>query len=170
MPFGYDHKFVYSHFGYNLKATDMQAAIGCAQLEKLPEFIQKRKDNFQFLYNGLKDLKDIFILPKATPKSDPGWFGFLLTLKDGVPFKRNDLVNYLEDHNIQTRNLFAGNITRHPCFSTLKESKDYRIIGELKNTDKIMNDSFWVGVYPGMRQEALEYMVDCIKQFVDCNE
>ncbi len=165
LPFGYDHKYVYSHFGYNLKATDMQAAIGCAQLEKLPEFIQKRKDNFQTLYNGLKDLEDIFILPKATPNSDPCWFGFLLTLKDGVSFKRNDIVKYLEDHNIQTRNLFAGNITCHPCFSTFKNGKDYRIIGELKNTDKIMNDSFWVGVYPGMQREALEYMVECIKGY-----
>ena len=170
MPFGYDHKYVYSHFGYNLKATDMQAAIGCAQLEKLPEFIQKRKDNFQAMYNGLEDLKDVFILPKATPNSDPCWFGFLLTLKDGVPFKRNDIVTYLEGHNLQNRNLFAGNITCHPCFSELELNKDYRIVGELKNTDKIMNDSFWVGVYPGMGQEALEYMVECIKQFVDRNE
>jgi CDP-4-dehydro-6-deoxyglucose reductase, E1 len=165
LPFGYDHKYVYSHFGYNLKATDMQAAIGCAQLEKLPDFIQKRKDNFQYLYNGLKDLKDIFILPKATPQSDPCWFGFLLTLKDGVPFKRNDIVKYLEDNNIQTRNLFAGNISRHPCFSELESGQDYRIISELKNTDKIMKDSFWVGVYPGMRRGALEYMVDCIKGY-----
>ncbi len=167
LPFGYDHKYVYSHFGYNLKATDMQAAIGCAQLKKLPKFIQKRKDNFQSLYNGLKVLKDIFILPQATPKSYPCWFGFLLTLKDGVPFKRNDIVNYIEDQNIQTRNLFTGNITRHPCFSTLKEGKDYRIIGELKNTDKIMNDSFWIGVYPGIGQEALEYMVEKIRSFVE---
>jgi len=169
LPFGYDHKYVYSHFGYNLKATDMQAAIGCAQLEKLPEFIRKRKDNFQSLYNGLKDLKDIFILPKATPQSNPCWFGFLLTLKDGVSFKRNNIVNYLENHNIQTRNLFAGNITHHPCFSELESDKDYRVAGELNNTDKIMNDSFWVGIYPGMQREALEYMVDCIKQFVDLN-
>lgn len=165
LPSGYDHKYVYSHFGYNLKATDMQAAIGCAQLEKLPEFIQKRKDKFNFLYDGLKDLKNIFILPKATPNSDPSWFGFLLTLKDGVSFKRNDIVKHLEGHNIQTRNLFAGNITCHPCFSELKSGKDYRIIGELKNTDKLMNDSFWVGVYPGMQQEALEYMVECIKGY-----
>lgn len=165
LPFGYDHKYVYSHFGYNLKATDIQAAIGCAQLEKLPEFIQKRKDNFQSLYNGLKDLKDIFILPKATPKSDPCWFGFLLTLKDAVSFKRNDIVKHLEDHNIQTRNLFAGNITRHPCFSTLEEGKDYRIIGELKNTDKIMNDSFWIGVYPGMTEAMLEYMIKTVGDF-----
>jgi CDP-4-dehydro-6-deoxyglucose reductase, E1 len=166
LPFGYDHKYIYSHFGYNLKATDMQAAIGCAQIEKLPDFIQKRKDNFQYLYSGLKDLKDIFILPKATPKSDPCWFGFLLILKDIAPFIRNDIVKYLEDHNIQTRNLFAGNITCHPCFSELESGKDYRIIGELKNTDKIMNDSFWIGVYPGMRQKELDYMVEKIRSFV----
>ena len=140
-----------AHFGYNLKATDMQAAIGCAQLEKLPEFIQKRKDNFQ---------------TKATPKSDPCWFGFLITLKDGVSFKRNDIVKHLEDNNIQTRNLFAGNITRHPCFFELESGKDYRVIGELKNTDKIMDDSFWVGVYPGMTEEMIGYMVEKIHEFV----
>ena len=166
LPFGYDHKYVYSHFGYNLKATDMQAAIGCAQLEKLSEFIQKRKDNFQYLHNSLKDLKDIFIFPKATPKSDPCWFGFLLTLKDGVPFKRNVIVKSLEDNNIQTRNLFAGNVTRHPCFSELESGKDYRIISELKKTDKIMNDSFWIGVYPGMLQKESDYMVEKIRSFV----
>ena len=167
LPYGYDHKYVYSNFGYNLKATDMQAAIGCAQLEKLPEFVQKRKENFQFLYDGLKDLKDIFILPNATPNSDPSWFGFLLTLKDGVPFKRNDIVEHLEDHNIQTRNLFAGNLTRHPCFSPLKEGKDYRIAGELKNTDKLMNDSFWIGLYPGMTEEMIGYTVAQIKDFTN---
>ena len=167
LPFGYDHKYVYSHFGYNFRATDMQAAIGCAQLEKLPEFIQKRKNNFQSLYKGLMDLKDIFILPTATPNSDPSWFGFLLTLKDGVPFKRNDITKHLENHNIQTRNLFAGNLTRHPCFSTLKEGKDYRIAGELKNTNKIMNDSFWIGVYPGMTEEMIGYIVAQIRRFVE---
>ncbi|MCP3924069.1 MAG: lipopolysaccharide biosynthesis protein RfbH [Desulfobacterales bacterium] len=166
LPFGYDHKYVYSHFGYNLKATDMQAAIGCAQLEKLPEFIQKRKNNFQLLYNGLEDMKDFFLLPKATSKSDPSWFGFWLTLKDGVSFKRNEIVKYLEDNNIQTRNLFAGNITRHPCFSQLELCKDYRVIGELKNTDKIMNDSFWVGVYPGMTSEKNNFIVKSIIDFI----
>lgn len=166
LPFGYDHKYVYSHFGYNLKTTDLQAAIGCAQLKKSLEFTHQRKANFQALYSGLKELEDCFYLPESTPNSDPSWFGFLLTLKDGVPFKRNDIVNHLEDHNIQTRNLFAGNITRHPCFSALEVDRGYRIVGELKNTDKIMNDSFWVGVYPGMRQESLGYMVNCIKRFV----
>ena len=165
LPYGYDHKYVYSHFGYNLKPTDMQAAIGCAQLEKLPGFIEKRKENFQFLYNDLKNMQEIFILPKATPKSDPSWFGFLLTLRDGVKFKRNDIVTYLEEKNIQTRNLFAGNLTRHPCFSPLKEGKDYRIAGELKNTDKIMRDSFWLGLYPGMTEGMIKHMTDQIKSF-----
>ena len=165
LPFGYDHKYVYSHFGYNLKPTDMQAAIGCAQLEKLPGFIERRKENFQFLYNNLKDMQKLFILPKATPKSDPSWFGFLLTLRDGVTFKRNDIVTFLEEKNIQTRNLFAGNLTRHPCFSPLKEGKDYRIAGELKNTDKIMHDSFWLGLYPGMTEGMIKYMSDQIKAF-----
>ena len=167
LPYGYDHKYVYSHFGYNFKATDMQAAIGCAQIGKLPEFVQKRKENFQSLYDGLKELKDIFILPNATPNSDPSWFGFLLTLKDGVPFKRNDITKHLENHNIQTRNLFAGNLTRHPCFSTLKEGKDYRIAGQLKDTNRIMNDSFWIGVYPGMTEEMIRYIVEQIRRFVE---
>jgi CDP-6-deoxy-D-xylo-4-hexulose-3-dehydrase len=167
LPYGYDHKYVYSHFGYNLKPTDMQAAIGCAQLKKLPGFIEKRKKNFQFLYNSLRNLQEFFMLPKATPNSNPSWFGFLLTLKDSVPFKRNDIVKHLEDHNIQTRNLFAGNLTRHPCSSTLKEGKDYRVAGELKNTDKIMNDSFWIGVYPGMAEEMIEYSVEQIRGFAE---
>jgi len=166
LPYGYDHKYVYSHFGYNLKPTDMQAAIGCAQLEKLPGFIEKRKENFQLLFDGLKDLQELFILPKATPKSDPSWFGFLLTLRDGAKFKRNDIVTYLEEKNIQTCNLFAGNLTRHPCFSTLKEGKDYRIAGELKNTDKIMRDSFWLGLYPGMSEEMIDFMIQKIREFV----
>lgn len=166
LPFGYDHKYVYSHFGYNLKATDMQAAIGCAQLDKLKIFSQKRKENFQILSKGLADLSDIFYLPKATSKSDPSWFGFILTLKEGVSFTRNDIVDYLEANNIQTRNLFAGNITRHPCFIDLTEGIDFRIARELTVTDKIMNDSFWIGLYPGMRLEALLYMVNTIKTFV----
>ena len=167
LPYGYDHKYVYSHFGYNLKATDMQAAIGCAQLEKLPGFIEKRKENFQLLYDSLRNLQEHFILPKATPKSDPSWFGFLLTIRDGVKFKRNDIVTYLEEKNIQTRNLFAGNLIRHPCFSTLKEGKDYRIAGELKNTDKLMNDSFWIGLYPGMTEEMIGYIVAQIRDFTN---
>jgi len=165
LPYGYDHKYVYSHFGYNLKVSDMQAAVGCAQLEKFPDFVEKRKENFKYLHNGLKDVEEL-ILFKACPASDPSWFGFLITLRDGVDFSRNDLVKHLEGRNIQTRNLFAGNITRHPCFAELEEGKDYRISSELKNTDKIMNDSFWIGLYPGMGQDRLRYMVETIKEFL----
>ena len=166
LPFGYDHKYVYSHFGYNLKATDMQAAIGCAQLEKLEDFCIKRRENFQILSEGLADLSDIFYLPQATPNSDPSWFGFLLTLKENVCFSRNNIVEYLEGCNIQTRNLFAGNITRHPCFDHLEEGKDFKIAQELISTDRIMNDSFWIGLYPGMNRNILEYMIKKIRDFV----
>lgn len=166
LPFGYDHKYVYSHFGYNLKATDMQAAVGCAQLEKFPSFVEKRKENFSRLFSGLKPVEDKLILPRATEGSDPSWFGFLMTLRDGVKFTRNQLVEHLENNNIQTRNLFAGNITRHPCFDEMKPDADYRVCGDLKNTDKIMNDSFWIGLYPGMKDEAIEFMVKCIVEFV----
>ena len=166
LPFGYDHKYVYSHFGFNLKATEMQAAIGVAQLEKLPDFVEMRKDNFNKIYQGLKDLKEYFIFPKPTSNSDPSWFGFMLTLKNGLKFSRNDIVGYLESHNIQTRNLFAGNMLRQPTFNTLKKGIDYRVVGDLPNTDKIMNDSFWIGIYPGMRQEAIRYSVKMIRKFV----
>jgi len=165
LPLGYDHKYVYSHFGFNLKMTDMQAAIGVAQLKKLPEFVKKRQENWQKLYDGLKDIEE-FILVNPQKDSDVSWFGFLITLKDGVKFSRNDIVKYLEDNNIQTRNLFAGNMVRHPMFENLKEGIDYKVVGELKNTDKIMNDSFWVGVYPGMKEEAIGYMIRKIKEFI----
>jgi len=167
LPKGYDHKYIYSHFGYNLKVSDMQAAIGCAQLKKLPFFTERRKENFNILYDGLKDLSDIFILPKATDNSEPSWFGFLLTIRDDVRFTRTELVEYLENHKIQTRNLFAGNMTRQPLFSDLREGNDYRIVGTLKNCDKVMNDSFWLGVYPGMKKEALNYMSKMIRRFVE---
>jgi len=166
LPFGYDHKYVYSHFGYNLKLSDMQAAVGCAQLDKLPDFIEARKRNFALLAEGLADTGESLLLPRATENSDPSWFGFMLTLQDGVAFKRNDLVKHLEAANIQTRNLFAGNITRHPCCASLKEGIDFRVCGDLTNTDKIMNDSFWIGVYPGMTDPMLQYMIDAIKQFL----
>ncbi len=166
LPFGYDHKYVYSHFGYNLKASDMQAAIGCAQLDKLEMFTAKRQENFKTLREGLADLDHIFHLPQATQISNPSWFGFFLTLKDGAPFNRNQIVEHLEAANIQTRNLFAGNITRHPCFMDLKEGKDFRVARKLEVTDKIMNDSFWVGVYPEMQQDAVQYMLDTIRTFV----
>lgn len=166
LPFGYDHKYVYSHFGYNLKSTDMQAAIGCAQLDKLDFFCRKRKGNFLILSEGLAELNGIFYFQNPLPESDPSWFGFLLTLKEGAPFTRNDIVKYLEKNKIQTRNLFAGNITCHPCFNNLTEGKDFRIADKLMVTNKIMNDSFWLGIYPGMSNEQLNYMIDMIKLFV----
>lgn len=165
LPFGYDHKYVYSHFGYNLKATDLQAAIGVAQLEKLPSFIAKRKENFNYLYDALKDIRELALFDKY-PESDPSWFGFLITLNNDAKFARNDIVRCLEDNNIQTRNLFAGNITRHPCFEALVEGVDYRLAGELKNTDRIMDDSFWVGVFPGLKKEHLDYIIAIVKKAV----
>lgn len=164
LPVGYDHKYVYSHFGYNLKASDMQAAVGCAQLEKFPSFVEKRKANFRRLYDGLKDLKEFSLFEKY-PESDPSWFGFLITLTGEAEFSRNDIAKFLEDNNIQTRNLFAGNIIKHPCFDTLVEGVDYRVSGRLVNTDKIMNDAFWIGVYPGMGDEKIDYMISKIREF-----
>lgn len=162
---GYDHKYVYSHFGYNLKATDMQASIGVAQLEKLPDFVEKRKHNFNRLRNGLKELEDKIILPEACENSDPSWFGFLITCKDGV--NRNEVVKYLEANGIQTRNLFAGNIIKHPCFDQIRnDGKSYRVVGSLENTDRIMKDSFWIGVYPGMTDEKIDYMIKKIKEAI----
>ena len=165
LPLGYDHKYVYSHFGYNLKVSDMQAAVGCAQLEKFSGFVEKRKANFARLFNGLKDLPQIRLFEKY-PESDPSWFGFLITLTEQAKFSRNDLVKYLEAHNIQTRNLFAGNLTKHPCFEHLVEGTDYRIVGELKNTDNIMNNAFWIGLYPGMGERRLDYMISIIRDFI----
>lgn len=164
LPVGYDHKYVYSHFGYNLKASDMQAAVGCAQLEKFPSFVEKRKANFQRIYDGLRDLPELRFFEKY-PESDPSWFGFLITLTDKAKFSRNDIAQFLESNNIQTRNLFAGNILKHPCFDTLVEGVDYRVSGNLTNTDKIMNDAFWIGVYPGMGNEKIDYMIDKIREF-----
>lgn len=166
LPLGYDHKYVYSHFGYNLKATDMQAAIGVAQLEKFPSFVEKRKEHFKYFYENLKKLEKYLVLPTHAENADPSWFGFMLTVKDGV--SRNDLVKYLESHNIQTRMLFAGNLTKHPCFDEMrKEQTGYRVIGDLKNTDKIMNDSFWIGVYPGMTEEMQAYIVKCFNDYFE---
>lgn len=165
LPQGYDHKYVYSHFGFNLKVSDMQAAIGVAQLDKFPEFVEKRKENFNRLYEGLKDLEELNLI-KAQPLSDPSWFGFLMTLNDNVPFTRNEVSEFLENNRIQTRNLFAGNILRHPLFDSLVQGEDYRVIGDLPNTDKIMNDSFWIGLYPGMGNDAIDYMIKKIREFV----
>ncbi|GHT97825.1 lipopolysaccharide biosynthesis protein RfbH [Spirochaetia bacterium] len=163
LPLGYDHKYVYSHFGYNLKATDMQAAIGCAQLEKFPSFVEKRMSNWQRLYDGLKGLQDKLILPEAAPHSRPSWFGFLITCKDGVD--RNKLVQYIEDNHIQTRMLFAGNLVKHPCFDEMRKSgSGYRVVGTLENTDRIMNNTFWIGVYPGMTDEMIDRMIEVVRQ------
>lgn len=165
LPMGYDHKYVYSHFGYNLKVTDMQAAIGCAQLEKFPSFVEKRRENFDRLYNGLKDIQDKIILPEACENSRPSWFGFLITCKEGID--RNKVTTYLEEHGVQTRNLFAGNLIKHPCFDEMRASGEgFRVAGELKNTDIIMNDSFWIGVYPGMTDAMIDYMIKTIKEAV----
>ena len=166
LPMGYDHKYVYSHFGYNLKVTDMQAAIGCAQLKKLPAFVEARRKNWQFLRDQLSELSDFFELPEPVDNSQPSWFGFLLTLKPNVPFKRVDLVKHLENKNIQTRLLFSGNILKHPCFDEMRSTVEgFRVVGDLTNTDRIMNDTFWIGVYPGMTQPMLEMMVKTIKEF-----
>jgi CDP-6-deoxy-D-xylo-4-hexulose-3-dehydrase len=167
LPVGYDHKYVYSHFGYNLKVTDMQAAIGCAQLEKLPEFTRIRRENWEYLKEELTELEEYFELPEPMENSCPSWFGFLLTLKPNMPFSRVDLVKHIESKNIQTRLLFSGNILKHPCFDEMRRTGEgYRVVGSLKNTDRIMNDSFWIGVYPGMTRPMLEAMVSTIKEFV----
>lgn len=163
LPLGYDHKYVYSHFGYNLKATDMQAAVGCAQLEKFPTFVEKRRHNFDRLRKALEDVEDKLILPEACPNSRPSWFGFLLTCREGVD--KNKVVQYIEDHGVQTRMLFAGNIVKQPCFDEFRASgKGYRVIGDLAVTDRIMKDTFWLGVYPGMTDAKIDYMAKVIKE------
>ena len=161
LPLGYDHKYVYSHFGYNLKATEMQAAVGCAQLEKFPSFVERRKHNFARLKNALLPASDFLILPEPAKNSDPSWFGFLITCKEGVD--RNRLVQYVEKKGVQTRMLFAGNLTKHPCFDQIRqENRGYRVVGDLAQTDRIMNNTFWVGVYPGMSDEMIDYMAKTI--------
>ena len=163
LPLGYDHKYVYSHFGYNLKATDLQAAIGCAQLDKFPSFVEKRRHNFARLWKNLEDTQDQLILPAAAEHSEPSWFGFLITCREGVD--RNRLVQYIESKGVQTRMLFAGNLTKHPCFDEMRKTGEgYRIAGGLENTDRIMADTFWIGVYPGMTDEKIDYMARVIKE------
>ena len=163
LPLGYDHKYVYSHFGYNLKATDMQAAVGCAQLAKFPTFVEKRRHNFDRLRAALEEVEDKLILPEPCPNSKPSWFGFLLTCREGVD--KNKVVQYIEDHGVQTRMLFAGNIVKQPCFDEMRASgKGYRIVGNLAVTDRIMKDTFWLGVYPGMTDEKIDYMAKVIKE------
>lgn len=165
LPKGYDHKYVYSHFGFNLKITDMQAAVGCAQLDKLDQIVAARRANYQMLYDGLKDVPGL-ILPVAEANSNPSWFGFLIAVKEDAGFTRNELTGYLEQNKIQTRNLFAGNLTKHPCFDEMRATGEgYRIVGELKNTDFVMTNGFWIGVFPGMTKEMNEWMIKCIKDF-----
>lgn len=165
LPLGYDHKYVYSHFGYNLKITDMQAAVGCAQLEKLPDFVRARKENFAYLHERLETAQDKLILPCANEDSDPSWFGFMITCKEeGL---KNKVVRHLEENGIQTRMLFAGNLTKQPCFDQMRKAGEgYRIVGSLSNTDLIMEHSFWIGVYPGMSREMLEDMAERILEAV----
>ncbi len=167
LPFGYDHKYVYSNFGYNLKITEMQGAVGCAQMGKLNDFIAARRKNHQFFSEALAPLADRFILPKAQPHSEPSWFGFFLSVKQDAGFTRDDIVKHMEAANIQTRPLFAGNIIKHPCFDSLRNApQTHRVIGDLTNTDFAMNNGFWFGVYPGMSEEMLCYIVDEIFKFV----
>ena len=166
LPLGYDHKYVYSHFGYNLKATDMQAAVGCAQLGKFPSFVERRRVNYKRLRAALECVEDRLILPEACPGSDPSWFGFLLTCREGVD--REVVVPYIESKGVQTRMLFAGNLTKHPCFDEMRrEGRGYRVIGDLATTDRIMTSTFWVGVYPGMTDEMIDYMAKTIIEAVN---
>ena len=166
LPEGYDHKYVYSHFGYNLKVTDMQAAIGCEQLKKFPEFIKKRRHNWNYLRESLKDIENVFILPEAASYSEPSWFGFLLSIRPDSGLNRNEITRYLEQHNVQTRLLFSGNLVKHPCFNQIRDTDAYRVVGDLVNTDFIMNNTFWIGVYPGMNDKMIDYMVQTIKDAV----
>lgn len=165
LPQGYDHKYVYSHFGFNLKITDMQAAIGCAQLEKLDTIVAARRKNWARLHEGLKDLPQL-ILPEAEENSNPSWFGFLIAVKEDAGFTRNELTSFLENRRIQTRNLFAGNLIKHPAFDEMRKSGEgYRVVGELRMTDFVMNNGFWIGVYPGMTDEMIDWMITSIKEF-----
>lgn len=162
LPAGYDHKYVYSHFGYNLKVTDMQAAIGCEQLKKFPSFIERRKHNWQRLHKALEPVSDVLMLPEAAANSDPSWFGFIITVKPESGISRNDVTAFLEKNNIQTRLLFSGNLVKHPCFDKIRGTNAYRVAGSLEVTDLIMNSSFWVGVYPGMTDDMVDQMAKVI--------
>lgn len=168
LPQGYDHKYVYSHFGYNLKITDMQAAIGCEQIKKLPDFIKARKENWEYLRNELECLSNAFILPEYDENAIPSWFGFLITVRDNCEISRDNIVRHLEKNNVQTRMLFAGNLIKHPCFDEIRgDYSQYRVVGNLENTDNIMNNTFWIGVYPGLNKEQLDYMIHTIKECVN---
>jgi CDP-6-deoxy-D-xylo-4-hexulose-3-dehydrase len=161
LPFGYDHKYTYSHVGFNLKMTDMQAAVGCAQLDKLPDFVVKRRQNFEYLHRNLQDLQDFLLLPEPAANSEPSWFGFLLSVKENAPFTRNQLVQHLEGKRIGSRLLFGGNLVRQPAYKDL----NFRVIGDLSNTDYVMENAFWIGLYPGLTLEMLDYVLSVIHQF-----
>jgi CDP-6-deoxy-D-xylo-4-hexulose-3-dehydrase len=163
LPYGYDHKYVYSHVGYNLKVTDMQAAVGVEQLKKLPDFITARKENFEKLYKGIKEFEEYLILPEAEENSDPSWFAFPLSVRENDEFTKNELVNYLEEHKVMTRQLFAGNLTRQPAYQNV----EYRVVGDLANTDYIMNNTFFIGVYPGLDDQKIEYIIQQFADFFD---
>lgn len=162
LPYGYDHKYVYSHFGYNLKVTDMQAAVGVEQLKKFPDFIKRRIHNWNRLHKALEKVQDKIILPEPVENSEPSWFGFLISVKPETGIQRTEVIKYVEDHNIQTRLLFSGNIIKHPCFDEIRGTDAYRVVGELASTEYIMNNTFWVGVYPGMTDEMIDYMAAVI--------
>lgn len=166
LPGGYDHKYVYSHLGYNLKVTDMQAAVGCEQLKKFPSFIRRRRENWERLYRALLPVQDRLLLPQPTENSVPSWFGFLVTVKPGSGLSRNEVTRFLEGHNIQTRLLFSGNIIKHPCFDQIRGTDAYRVAGTLEVTDFIMGNTFWVGVYPGMTDAMIDYMAEMIMEAV----
>lgn len=166
LPQGYDHKYVYSHFGYNLKVTDMQAAIGCEQLKKFPSFIERRRHNHERLYKALECVSDKLILPIPAENSRPSWFGFLISVRPETGLDRNKVTKYIESKNIQTRLLFSGNLIKHPCFDQIRGTDAYRVSGSLENTDFIMNNTFWVGVYPGMSDEMIDYMAEVIIEAV----
>ncbi len=167
LPKGYDHKYVYSHFGYNLKVTDMQAAVGCEQLKKFPEFVKRRKHNWNRLKNALMPVQDKIILPVPADNSDPSWFGFLITLKENSGLDREKVVRYIESKNVQTRMLFSGNLIKHPCFDSIRGTDAYRVVGNLSATDTIMKNTFWVGVYPGMTDDMIDYMAKTIIEAVN---
>ncbi len=167
LPVGYDHKYVYSHFGYNLKVTDMQAAVGCVQLQKFPDFIERRRHNWDRLHKALECVSDKLILPEPAKGSEPSWFGFLLSVRPESGLDRNKIIKYVEERNIQTRLLFSGNLIKHPCFNQIRGTNKYRVAGDISTTDFVMNNTFWIGVYPGMTDEMIDYMAEIIVEAVN---